>query len=78
VSRSRRKTPVIGVTTSDSEKQDKTEYNRRHRRVVKQAVHIDDETRPLPGLHEHSNPWSMSKDGKMRFDPDKNRDLMRK
>lgn len=34
MSRSRRKTPVDGMTTARSEKQDKRLYNRRYRRVI--------------------------------------------
>jgi len=78
MSRSRRKTPIGGVTTAGSEKQDKRDYNRRYRRVAKQAVEAGDESRPLPILREHSDPWSMDKDGKMSFDPRKNARLLRK
>lgn len=73
VSRSRRKTPVTGVTTAPSEKQDKRAYNRRYRRASRQVVRgtgeLAGEQKPLPRLREHSNPWDMGKDGKMLFDP---------
>jgi len=78
MSRSRRKTPIGGVTTAGSEKQDKRDYKRRYRRVAKQAVEAGDESKPLPILREHSDPWSMNKDGKMLFDPRKNACLLRK
>ncbi len=78
MSKSRRKTPIGGVTTAESEKKDKRDYNRRYRRVAKQAVEAGDESKPLPILREHSDPWGMDKDGKMSFDPRKNPRLLRK
>jgi len=78
MSRSRKKTPVHGITTASSEKQDKRLYNRRFRRVVKQLLRQNPECEVLPHLREYSNPWSMDKDGKVRFDPAKHPELMRK
>lgn len=78
MSRSKRRTPVCGVTTARSEKQDKRLYNRRYRRVCKQAIHSDPGRELLPRLREYSNPWVMDKDGKARFDPEDRPDLLRK
>jgi hypothetical protein len=78
MSRSRRNTPITGISTSVSEKDDKRVYNRRFRHVCKQLLADDPETAPFPILRDYSNPWSMDKDGKTRFDPDKYPKLMRK
>ena len=78
MSRSRKKTPVHGMTTARSEKKDKRLYNRRFRRVSKQALQFNPEQEVLPHLREYSNPWSMDKDGKVRFDPKKHPEWMRK
>lgn len=62
MSRSRRHTPIFGITISQSEKQDKRRANRVLRRVVRQC-HGHDE-KPLPLLREVSNVWGFDKDGK--------------
>ena len=38
MSRSRCRIPISGITSAESEKQDKRSYNRRYRRVTKAAV----------------------------------------
>ena len=79
MSRSRRSFPACGITTARSEKQDKRIYNRRFRHRSKQSlVAFDPEADVLPVLRELSNVWSMTKDGKMIFDPQKYPKLMRK
>jgi hypothetical protein len=78
MSRSRRRTPVIGITTAESEKDEKREYNRRYRRASRQALAASSEPDVLPHLREYSDPWAMSKDGKLRFDPEQHAKLMRK
>ena len=77
MSRSRRRTPVCGITTADSEKQDKRIANRKLRRKVRVAIRADAEVE-LPARREVSNPWCMDKDGKMRFDPARHPKYMRK
>ena len=77
MARSKRKTPVRGVTTAESEKADKVASHRKLRRVTKQVIQPRLET-PLPLERELTNPWSMTKDGKARFDPRKHPRLMRK
>lgn len=79
MSRSRRKHPFCGIIkNADSEKQDKRAYNRRSRHAAEQALKADPTGERLPILREHSDPWSMDKDGKIRFDPAKHPKLMRK
>ena len=78
MSRSRRKTPVRGITTSESEKSDKQMAHRRERRLVRVVVHIEPEAELMPHERELSNPWAMAKDGKMRFDPTTHKALLRK
>ena len=69
MARSRRKTPISGYTTSESEKADKAEAHRRIRREVGEVLHKDPGAELLPHERELSDPWDMGKDGKGRFDP---------
>lgn len=78
MSKSKKSTPVCGRTTASSEKQDKRLYNRRYRRIFRQAIHVDPTCELLPRLREYSNPWVMDKDGKVRFDPAARPELLRK
>ena len=78
MSRSKRSTPVRGRTSALSEKQDKRLYNRRYRRVCKQALDVDPARALLPVLREYSNVGAMDKDGKFRFDSRELPELMRK
>lgn len=65
MSRSRRHTPIMGVTTAESEKQDKRRANRALRRRVKTILLKDPEADVIPTLEEVSDIWSFEKDGKM-------------
>ncbi|HEX2095158.1 MAG TPA: hypothetical protein VHG28_22360 [Longimicrobiaceae bacterium] len=78
MSRSRRRTPIGGISSADSEKQDKRQANRRIRRTVRQVLHQDPAGEMLPHEKELSNPWTMSKDGKRWFDPERYPREMRK
>lgn len=62
MSRSKKKTPIIGNAKCRSEKEDKTIANRRLRRAHKQA--IDRGADVLPMQNEISKVWSFGKDGK--------------
>ena len=62
MSRSRKKTPKIGVTAASSEKEDKRKANRIFRRVSK--VQIKKGDTPLLDIKEVSNVWDFDKDGK--------------
>jgi hypothetical protein len=66
LSRSRKKTPITGITTARSEKQDKRLANRKLRRKTRQALRCRD-LDVLPVLREVSNVWCMDKDGKFWF-----------
>jgi hypothetical protein len=76
MSRSRRHTPVTGITKSESDKRDKVLAHRRQRRRVRTALasgHVEVTTRRQAG-----DVWSFAKDGKQRFDPQRWPQLMRK
>ena len=76
MSRSYKKTPVTGITTACSEKQDKRIANRLERRKNKQILKLTEDDICLLKKREVSNDWCMDKDGKMRFDPIKNVKLL--
>jgi hypothetical protein len=76
MSRSRRKSPVRGITSADSDKGDKLAAHRKSRRVVRIAVRQQCEV--LPHARELSDPWGFDKDGKARFDPNLEPASMRK
>lgn len=67
MSRSRRKTPIHGMTCAKSEKSDKSHSHRKLRRAVRIAVRADAPLLPLE--KELTNTWSMAKDGKTHFNP---------
>jgi len=77
MSRSRRKTPMAGVTAAPSDKFSKAVSNRAHRQAVKQSTATDPET-PPPTLKQAMDRWSMAKEGKLRFDPKESPKRMRK
>lgn len=62
MSRSRRKTPIIGCTTSESDKPAKVSDHRRLRRRNRQRIQAG-----LDPLDEREigGPWNWPKDGKM-------------
>jgi hypothetical protein len=78
MSHSRRNTPIRGITSSESERQDKQLAHRRERRRIRAVVQLKPDAEVLPHTRELSNPWAMAKDGKTRFDPAKYPKLMRK
>lgn len=61
MSRSRRKTPVFGNTTSGSDKPYKRQENKAKRRAVRVAVSTEREPPPEKAF---GNPWGGPKDGK--------------
>lgn len=67
MSRSRKRTPVTGVTLAESEKQDKAASHRVYRRTLKQRISPDLET-PLPTERQLTDPRDMAKEGKSRYD----------
>ena len=70
MSRSRRHTPISGITGAESEKKDKKIANKqmrtRTRDLLRAALHADEEEDLVfpDHLHEVSNPYSGDKDGK--------------
>ena len=78
MSRSRRRTPICGITTAKTEKQDKQMANRIERRRVRTSLATRPDAEVLPAKRELSNVWSMAKDGKNHFDATKHPKLMRK
>lgn len=70
MSRSYKKTPIIGHTAAESEKYDKKIWHRRFRHKTKDILRsmrndpdmIDDTVMPVES--DVSNTWAMSKDGK--------------
>jgi hypothetical protein len=64
MSRSRKKTPVRGVTGARSEKTDKRQVNRALRKRVRKAL-LDDPAQPIaPDRREVRDVWDMAKDSK--------------
>ena len=76
MSRSYKKTPICGITTSESEKKDKQIANRRFRRNSHQLVKIGKE--PPFRTREVSNAYDFDKDGKQYFSAQKYPSLLRK
>ena len=77
MSRSRRKTPICGITVAESEKRDKQIANRRYRRAATVAVSSGDDP---PLYNSIINPWAFSKDGKQYIPKNSNcyDEIMRK
>lgn len=75
MSRSRRKTPICGMTTARSEKKDKRFANRKERRRVRLAIPLDPDV--LPHKREISNVYTFDKDGK-QYVRNPNRKIMGK
>lgn len=68
MSRSRRRTPICGVTTARSEKSDKRIWHKRARARIRVLLHgtAPDDTPHLDD-RQVSNPWSMAKDGRQWY-----------
>ena len=75
MARSRRHTPIFGITSQESEKADKRRGNRRLRRLVREVVATSDAPEVLPALREVSDPWSMAKDGRSYWKEARSTDL---
>ncbi len=67
MARSRKHTPIGGITLADSEKLEKRKNHRRERRRIHQTLTENACADVLPHTRELSNPWTMSKDGKYYF-----------
>lgn len=77
MARSRRHTPIFGMTFAESEKEDKRRANRLLRRKTRAVLRpeTDVEEVQLPAIKEVSNPWSMAKDGRRYLQEPKPRDM---
>ena len=62
---SRRKAPITGITSAESEKADKQAAHRRERRNVRERLAVEPAADLLPHTRELSNPWAYAKDGKV-------------
>ena len=78
MSRSKRKHPIAGMSASASDKREKQDANRKERKRVHAALTQQTTADVLPHKREVSDVWSMSKDGKWRFDASKHPKLLRK
>lgn len=70
MSRSRKKSPIIGVTAAASAAGDKRRANKRLRRVAKERVLRNPEGVLPAKLKEISDIWTTAKEGKIRISPD--------
>ncbi len=75
MSRSRRKTPIFGYASADSEANDKRIWHSRMRHRERQALHsADDYDAHMTTVRDQvSSTWEMDKDGK-HFWPEKSRE----
>lgn len=62
MSRSRKKHPITGITTAETEKKFKQQEHSRERAAVRDALKTDKELLPHP--NEFGDPWDGPKDGK--------------
>ena len=72
MTRSIRRTPIVGVTTAETDKPFKAREHRRERRAVKVALGADE---PLPDRRAFGDPWKGDKDGKQFLDEPDPRDM---
>jgi hypothetical protein len=78
MSRSRRHTPIVGMTTAVSEKREKVRAHRRARHIIKVRLRQQQDDAGLPLSRALHDPWTFAKDGKERIDPQQFPRLMRK
>ncbi len=64
MSRSRRKTPKLGFSTSKSEKADKIRVHREERHAVKSQLPKTGDPDAIKTEHRRSGAWNFAKDGK--------------
>ena len=64
MARSRKHTPISGITCAATEKWAKQKNHRRERRRVRSVLATQPERDVLPHTRELSDPWTMPKDGK--------------
>ena len=65
MSRSRKKHPITGMTTAETEKEFKQQEHQRERANIRTALaNFDADAEPLPHPKEFGDPWNGPKDGK--------------
>lgn len=71
MSRSRKKHPITGFTTADSDKSFKQQEHSRERAAIRDALRTDKEVLPHP--KGFGDPWDSEKDGKLywKLNPEK-------
>lgn len=83
MSRSYRHVPIVGITTSESEREDKKIWHGRLRSAEKNFLSevdincSDDDNLIEPHIYQVSNVWDFAKDGKQLLDVNKNKNLMK-
>lgn len=77
MSRSRRKTPICGITTSPSDKLYKKQEHQRERSSVKAKLKHTVDSDALPDKKQFGDPWGGQKDGK-QYLPDGDRKALKK
>ncbi len=75
MSRSKRKTPICGMTSAASDKPFKAKAHRNERHAVAIALRAGGD---CPHPKEFGNPWASCKDGKQYLGPDAEARWMRK
>lgn len=78
MARSRRRHPFSGITTAESDKQEKIVLNRRVRHRNSQLLRGDGDEARLKDARVLYSDSLCAKDGKSRFDPARFPELMRK
>lgn len=73
MSRSRKKTPITGITTAVTEKENKREANRKLRRLNRIKIHKKEYD--FFQLREISDVWGFDKDGKKYLKAPDKKDL---
>jgi len=73
MSRSVRKTKIFGITTAETEKQDKRRWNRTFRKVCKKLIRLEKEV-PVK-IHGVTNVWDGAKDGKQYYQSATKKDM---
>ena len=64
MSRSKRRSPIMAVTTAVSEALEKAKWHRCHRREERARLRVSGTEYVARSHREHSDPWTMEKDGK--------------
>lgn len=78
MSRSKRKNPIMGITTAESEAWDKAQWHRAHRRAENARLHSQGDEFIEQSDRDVSDPWRLSKDGKRWWGPAMDSRYMRK